>query len=481
MNLSEYSSQDGVGLADLVRSQKVSPRELAQLFTEAVEKVNPRINAVIEVWSDRIKGLDSLPTPDGPFAGVPFLLKDIGAGEQGRLQESGSRLMKGHIVDKDSYLTTLFKKAGLMLLGRTTLPEFALGLSTESLLTGATRNPWNLDRMVGGSSGGSAASVAAGIVPAAHGSDVGGSLRIPASACGLVGLKPSRGRVTLGPDIGEVMFGLLQEFVVTRTVRDTATMLDAVSKPAPGDPFIIAQPARPFAQEVDVPPGKLRIAWTTTSWQPGGSTDPEVTQCVENVVSELQNAGHEVVEATPVFDYEEYLKAFCIAGAFGLYLGLDQFGMMLGRKVSAETVEPLMLSWYEFSKSLVASDMFMTEFTFNQFRRTFGKFFEQYDMLLTPTLVKLPDPLGKYSLTRTDLDYVGFMRLCEETKVFVPAANVTGQPAVSLPLGQSQSGLPIGIQFMAGFGREDQLIRLASSLEKGMPWSNRIPPVHAGR
>ncbi|HEX4921544.1 MAG TPA: amidase, partial [Candidatus Bathyarchaeia archaeon] len=209
MSLEEYSKSDAVTLGELVRKRAVSPSELARLFVEAVEKVNPRINAVIEVYSDRIESLDDRAVSAGPIAGVPFLMKDIGAGEAGRVQEMGSRLMKGHIADKDSFLTTLFKNAGLNLLGRTATPEFALGASTESVLTGPTRNPWNLEMMAGGSSGGSAASVAAGIVPIAHGSDNGGSIRIPASACGLVGLKPSRGRVSLAPDIGDP--GMLQE------------------------------------------------------------------------------------------------------------------------------------------------------------------------------------------------------------------------------------------------------------------------------
>jgi amidase len=481
MNLEEYSSYDGVALADLVRKKEVSPKELVRLFVEAVEKINPKINAVIEVYNDRIEGMNESTISTGPLAGVPFLMKDIGAGEKGRIQESGSRLMTGHVSDKDSFLTTRFKKAGLTLLGRTTTPEFALGISTESVLTGETKNPWNLELMAGGSSGGSAASIAAGIVPIAHGSDNGGSIRIPASACGLVGLKPSRGRVTLGPDIGEMWPGMLQEFVLSRTVRDTALMLDLASEPAPGDPFIITQPTRPYAQEVNAPTEHLRIAWTTDSWQPSALVDSEVVNCVEQVVSECEGMGHEVIETSPIFDYEEYLRATCIAWSFGLYAGMEIFAGMIGRKISEETLEPVMLSFYNYSKGLTAADMLMTEFVLNNFRRNFGEFFEQYDMLLTPTLVKLPEPIGKYTKMRTDIDYVGYMRLCDEVRIHPPAANVTGQPAISLPLGESKSGLPIGVQFMARFGEENTLIRLASSLEKEIPWHNRIPPVHVSR
>jgi amidase len=481
MNLEEYSSCDGVALAELVRKREVSPKELVRLFVEAVEKVNPQINAVIEVYKDRVEGLDDHVVLAGPFAGVPFLMKDIGAGEGGRLQESGSRLMKGHIVDKDSFLTTLFKRAGLTIMGRTTTPEFALGISTESELMGATRNPWNLDTSCGGSSGGSGASVAAGIVPMAHGSDNGGSIRIPASACGLVGLKPSRGRVSLGPDIGEMWPGMLQEFVLSKTVRDTALTLDMVSKPAAGDPFIITQPVRPYAEDVNAPMRQLRIAWTADSWQPGASVDSEVVHCVEQVVSECEKMGHKLIEASPIFDYEEYLRATCVAWSFGLYAGMDMFAAMMGRKIDDATLEPVMLSFYNYSRGLTAADMFMTEFVFNKFRRTFGKFFEQYDMLLTPTLVKLPEPICKYTKMRTDIDYVGYMRLQDQVRIHPPAANVTGQPAISLPLGQSKSGLPIGIQFIARFGEESELIRLASSLENEIPWHDRIPPVHVSR
>jgi len=481
LNLAEYCTYDGVGLAELVRKREVSPKELANLCVDAVQKVNPMINAVIEVWSDRIEGLDDVSVPDGPFAGVPFLMKDVGAGEGGRVQDSGSRLMKGHIVDKDSYLTERFKEAGLILLGRTTCPEFAMGITTESVLNGATRNPWDLDKMAGGSSGGSAASVSAGIVPVAHGSDNGGSIRIPASACGLVGLKPSRGRVTGGPDFGEIFSGTLQEFVLSRTLRDTAVMLDAVSAPAPGDPFIITQPSRPYRQEVGAPVGKLRVAWTTTPWKPGALVDSEVVKCVERVATELEGAGHDVEEAAPVFDYEEFLKATCDAWAFGMYAGMDMFAAMTRRQISLENVEPVILSYYNYSKGLPAARTFMTEMTLNKVRRTFGSFFETHDLLITPTLAKLPDPIGSYSKMRTDIDYVEFMRLCDETKGFCNAANVTGQPAISLPLGQSKSGLPVGVQFIARFGEEATLIRLASYLEQAMPWRDRIPPVHVGR
>jgi amidase len=258
-------------------------------------------------------------------------------------------------------------------------------------------------------------------------------------------------------------------------------MLDLVSAPAPGDPFVITQPPRPYIEEVFAPAGRLRIAWTADSWQPGSSVDPEVADCMQGVAHELERAGHQVVNASPAFDYEEYFRATMVAWSFGLNAGMEMFAAMMGRKVSEEYLEPVMLSFCEFSKGLTAADMFMTQFVLNKFCRTFGSFFEQYDMLLTPTLTKLPEPIGKYSKMRKDLDYVAFMRLCDGYRIHPPAANITGQPAISLPLGQSRSGLPIGVQFMARFGEESSLIRLASWFEKTMPWQDRIPPVHASR
>jgi amidase len=275
--------------------------------------------------------------------------------------------------------------------------------------------------------------------------------------------------------------GMLQEFVLSRTVRDSAFMLDLVSRPILGDPYIIVQPNRPYAEEVHAPVEKLRIAWTTNSWLPEASVDSEVIHCVEQVVSECRRQGHELVEESPSFDYEEYLRAVCSAWAFGMYAGMDMFAAANGQMINEENIEPLMMSFYKYSKKLTGSDMILTEFALNKFRRSFGEFFKNYDVLLTPTLMKLPERLGRYTKMRTDIDYIGYMRLCDEARVHTTAANVTGQPAITLPLGQSRSGLPIGVQFMARFGEEGTLIRLASSLEKEMSWHDRMPPVHTSR
>ena len=481
MNLAEYAQHDGLGLAELVKNGEVTTNELARLFQAAVEKVNPKINAVIETYAERMEGLHEEAVPNGPFAGVPFLMKDLGATEKGKLQECGSRLMKGYVADKDSFLCTRFRQAGLTILGRATTPEFGLAPTTESVLMGLTRNPWNLELLAGGSSGGPAASVAAGILPIAHASDGAGSIRIPASACGLVGLKPSRGRVTPGPDSDGGLAGMGQEFVVSRTVRDTAAMLDAVSQPAPGDPFIIVQPQRPYMQEVDAPISKLRIAWTARSWQPGTVVHPEVERCVERVAATCEEMGHLVVEATPVFDYEEYLRAVCIVWKFGFDVKMDALAAERGREISEETLEPVTLSCYHDAQRVTSRDVTMSEGILNKFRRNFGQFFQGCDVLITPTLAQLPEPLGKHALTRRDLDFISYFRLGDEFCMHTAPFNVTGQPAISLPLGQSASNLPIGIQFAANFGREDILIRLASAFEKATPWQSRIPSVHVSR
>jgi amidase len=479
MNLAEYASYDGLGLAELVRARQISAKELGLLFLAAVDKLNPQINSVIETYAERVAALDPLLAPQGIFAGVPFMLKDIGSGEAGRRQEMGSRLTRGAIADHDRFLTQRFRAAGLTILGRTTTPEFALSASTESLLTGATRNPWNPELLAGGSSGGAAASVAAGMLPLAHASDGAGSIRIPASACGLVGLKPSRGRVSCGPLMAESLAGMSQEFVLCRTVRDAAAMLDAVAGPMVGDPFVIEQPAQPYLQDIGRSLGQLRIAWTARSWQPGTSVDPEVVRCVEQAAGQCAALGHRVTENSPAFDYEAFLRAICIGWAFGFDVEVDQLAAAMGRPVGQETLEPVTLAYYHFARSLSAADVVWAEHTGNQLRRSTGRFFEAYDILITPTLMQLPGPLGVYAQSRDDLDFYGFFRLCDELSVHMPLFNLTGQPAISLPLGMSASGLPIGVQFVAQFGREDLLLSLASIFEEAMPWRARRPPIHA--
>lgn len=478
MNLTEYASYDGLGLAELVRARQVSARELGELLLRAVERVNPQLNAVIATYPERARAAGPPTLPNGPFAGVPFLLKDIGGGEAGQLQELGSRLTRGRVAGADSFLIELFRAAGLSILGRTATPEFALSASTESLLTGATRNPWDTTLSAGGSSGGAAASVAAGVLPIAHASDGAGSIRIPASACGLVGLKPSRGRVSSGPQLAESLAGMSQEFVVCRTVRDAVAMLDAVARPMPGDPFVIARQPGTYAQQVGAPLGRLRVAYTARSWQPGSSVAPEVVACVEQAARLCEALGHLVIEDAPAFEYEPFLRAICTGWAFGFAVELEELAAEMGRPIDSQTLEPVTLAYYQYARAISAADVIWADRVANRLRREVGRFFTAYDVLITPTLMRLPEPLGKYSQARGDLSFYDFFRLCDELCVHMPLFNLTGQPAISLPLGMSAAGLPIGVQFVAQFGREDVLLALAGAFEQALPWQARRPAVH---
>jgi amidase len=480
MDLEEYARYDGLGLAELVRKKEVRAGELGQLMLAGIDKVNPQINAVVETYTERVHSPDEEELTTGVFAGVPLMLKDFGASEAGKRQEMGSRLCKGFVADQDSTLITRFKKAGLRILGRTACPEFAFSTATESLLNGITCNPWNLERGTGGSSGGAAASVAAGILPLAHASDGLGSIRIPASACGLVGLKPSRGRVTLGPQTAETYLGMVQEFIVCKTTRDAAAMLDAVSYPAPGDPFVIVQPQRAYSLEVGAPTGRLHIAYTTKPWMPF-PIDPEIVRAVEQVALQCEAMGHLVEEATPVYDHEEMMRAACVVWTIGFDVIIDGFAASLHREVSPETLEAVTLAFYEYARKVTKAEAYQAEAVFNKVRRSTGQFFENYDLLITPSLIQLPDLHGKFSQNVTDVDPFGFFLRCNESDIFMGLFNVTGQPAISLPLCQSKSGLPIGIQFAAHFGDEAALIRISTALEQAMPWKDRKPPFHVSR
>ncbi|MEM7346247.1 MAG: amidase, partial [Chloroflexota bacterium] len=388
MNLTEYTQYDGLGLADLIKQGDVTAKELGQLFLAAVEAINPQINAVIETYADRIEAMSQDYKPDGPFAGVPFLLKDLIIAEAGKESASGSRLGQGWIATEDALLTQRFKQAGLTLLGRTTTPEFGLSGSTESLLTGKTRNPWNLDKMAGGSSGGAAAAVSSGLLPMANASDGAGSIRIPASCCNLVGLKVSRGRVSHYPR-PEHAYDFGVEFIVSHTVRDSAAMLDAVGGPAPGDFAVIHQPHQPYLTDSETPPQPLRIAFTTAQWGPV-PTDPEVVAVVEQIAQQCEAMGHTVTNASPHYDYEPFLKAMLVMWGLGADHGLQALAQATGREINEQTLETVTLSFYNFAKALTTTDFVEAMDVLNQVNRSVGHFFETYDLLLTPTLGLLP-------------------------------------------------------------------------------------------
>ena len=476
MNLTEYASYDGLGLAELIRKKEVSAQEVAESMRQGVQQINPLINAVIEIYDDRIENADRLVRQDQPFAGVPIFLKDLGAGETGKLQEMGSRLAQGYIAETDAYLTGRFKDAGAIIVGRTATPEFGFAATTESILTGATRNPWDLNLIAGGSSGGSAAAVAAGLVPVAHASDGGGSIRIPAACCGIVGLKPSRGRVSCGPDADERLFGLSQEFVVSHSIRDTAAMLDAASKPAPGDPYVIVQPQQSFTEAVGAPTEKLRVAYTADSWT-GVEVDREIVENVNDVARMCEDMGHIVEAARPHFDLGPYFTALGVLWNVSLGYGCDQLAQQMDRPVDSTYLEPVTLELYNTSKTSTADDVITARAALNVTRRKVGQFFKKYDLLLTPTIAQLPVPIGTIDQNQ-DIGLEKWYLGTSQFNAFTNLFNATGLPAISLPLCQSSTGLPIGIQFAADFGKEGLLIRVAGAFEQALPWAERKPPIH---
>jgi amidase len=477
MTLDEYSREDAVGLAELVRRRDVSATELAQTALAAIAAVNPKINAVVETFPERAASA----TAFGPLGGVPFLRKDILIQEKGGLTEFGSRLAAGLRMPHASELALRYRRAGLVTLGRTITPELAFNATTENVKDGPTRNPWSLSHSAGGSSGGSAAIVAAGAVPAAHGNDGGGSIRIPAGCCGIVGLKPTRGRVSLGPDHGTVLLGLVAEHALTRTVRDSAAILDATHGASPGDPYAIPAPTRPFMEEIGAPAGRLRIAFTGKSWT-GVAVDPEIAKAVDRTAKFCSELGHDVTEAGPVIDAEAFgLAAQNIWCSF-ISLGIEALSAATGRKAGPETLEASSLACLEYGKSLSAVDLYRADDVMNRVSRDVAGFFNSYDVLLTPTIAQRTLPIGAALLNGNAVDLTAekWVRQIFTYAPFTSLFNTTGQPAISLPLEQDSAGLPVGMQFVARYGEEAVLFRLAASLEEAKPWKDRRPSVWAG-
>lgn len=478
MTLNDYASYDAVGLAQLVRRGEISPRELAETALAAIAAVNPKINAVVETFPERAASA----TGSGPLGGVPFLRKDILIQEEGGLTEFGSRLAAGLRMPNASELALRYRRAGLVILGRTATPELAFNATTENVKDGPTRNPWDVTRSVGGSSGGSAAIVAAGAVPAAHGNDGGGSIRIPAACCGIVGLKPTRGRVSLGPDHGTVLLGLVAEHALTRTVRDSAAILDATQGTSPGDPYVIAAPARPFSAELGAPAGRLKIAYTKKAWT-GVSVDPEIAAAVDRTAKLCSGLGHDLTETGPVIDAEAFSLATQNIWCGFIALGIEALASATGRKPGPETLEASSLACFAYGKSLTAVDLYRAEDVMNRVSRKTAAFFASYDVLLTPTVARRTLPIGDALLNGNapDLTAEKWVRQIFTYAPFTSLFNTTGQPAISLPLEQDGDGLPVGMQLVARYGAEATLFRLAASLEEARPWKDRHPAIWAGR
>jgi amidase len=479
MTVSEYASQDARGLAELVRTGAVTPKELAASAADAIAAVDDRVKSVVETYPDRIEDLDESTLGYGPFRGVPFLMKDVFGHEAGRRIEFGSRLCRDLVAAQDSYLCDLLRKAGVNILGRSAAPEYSMSGTTESALHGNTSTPWRHGYSAGGSTGGGMAAVAAGIVPIAHGSDIAGSIRIPASFCGGVGFKPSRGRVSFGPMLDENGYGLGQHFVQTKTVRDAAAMLDCLAIPQPGDPFAIPTPAEQYSELAGRRPSGLRIAWSTTPLM-GVETDAEVAQAVEATARLLEEMGHHVTEDTPTFDGVGTMRAMTDVWFFGFDLRVEGYATRSGRQIGPETLEPVVLAIYEHAKQMKPVQFLTALAALNTARRQLGRFLTPYDVWLSPTTPRVAEPWGTYNLGRTDVTMADLAeKIYRGTCQFTLPHNVMGTPAISLPLAMHSTGLPIGVQIGARHAQDHVVLQLAAALEEARPWRDRVPPLHA--
>ncbi|MDW8846471.1 amidase [Erwinia sp. MMLR14_017] len=476
MKISEYTACDAVGLAKLIAKGEVSCDEVKSAALSAIGTVNPQLNAVVECWPD---------APDsaqGEFRGVPMLVKDLGITVKGRKNELGSRLAAGNLSSHDSNLMIRLNQAGLVTLGRTATPELAASTTTEPLFGGVTRNPWNTAFSAGGSSGGSAAAVASGMVPAAHATDGGGSIRVPASATGLFGLKPSRGRISMGPDVDEVWSGLAVHGFVTRTVRDNAALLDAVQGNVAGDPFHISAPRQRYSSCVTESPGQLKIGVLTHPLN-GKRTSPAIVASLEETVRHLLSQGHHVEEVVPDtgMSWDAFVEMNSCFWAANTAAWIDALAAGSDRQVNEETLEPSNLALWQLGHQLTAMDIMGAMHRRNIITQKMAAFYGKYDLLMTPTLADLPSRLGSYNQRQGCMDGREWMRHVFDSSPFTALANVCGTPAMSVPTGFClRQNLPIGIQFFAGFGGESLLFRLAGELEQAFAWQKRKPPVWAG-
>jgi amidase len=471
---------DATDQAELVSSGEASPTELVDAAIARIEELNPDLNAVIHPLFEEGRAAAAGDLPDGPFRGVPFLLKDLGAAFAGQPLHMGMRVLKeaGFTAPMDTYLAERFRAAGFVTIGKTNLPEMGIVPTTEPVAYGPSRNPWDTGRSTGGSSGGSAAAVAAGMVPVAHANDGGGSIRIPASECGLVGLKPTRQRISEGPIIGDNMSGLTVELVVSRSVRDTAAILDAVHGPAPGDPYVAPPPERPYVDELEADPGKLRIGLIT---EPVADETPqqEVVDAARDAGELLESLGHEVedVDLSGFAQIDDLIPTFMVRWASGQAAAIAQISLALGSEITADDVEPLTWALAEMGNKVTGAEYLAAVGQHQLLSRMVAGLHDAYDLILTPTLGEVPPPLGTFDDTGPDpLDAI---RRAGLTAAFTATYNVTGQPAISLPLHWSEEGLPMGTQLAGAFGDEGTLIRVARQLEEARPWADRVPPVFA--
>jgi amidase/6-aminohexanoate-cyclic-dimer hydrolase len=470
----DYESYDALGLAELVRRGEVQPKELLAAALERMERLEPILNAVpIPMIEEAQRALDQ-GLPEGPFTGVPYLIKDLHLLWDGVRTTNGSALFADYVADHDSELTRRYRAAGLVTFGRSASPEFGITPTTESTLFGDTHNPWSLEHSAGGSSGGSAAAVAAGYVPLANASDGGGSIRIPASACGLFGMKPTRGRTPMGPDAGKGWAGMSAVHAVSRSVRDNAALLDATHGPDLGAPYVAPPPERPYLEEVTQSPERLRIAFQRTTWN-GSPTEPECVAAVEDAARLCEAQGHDVVDLPMEVDGELIRLASATIIPTNLQVVLEDRAAALGRELEAGDVEPGTWGMTQVGRQRSAADYVRAVKGIHQLGRQVEGFLRDFDVLLTPTMATPPVKLGRINLSnpnpaehiQTLFQYIGF------TQLF----NASGHPSMSVPLCWNDEGLPLGIQFTGRFGDEGTLFRLAGQLEQARPWFDRRPPL----
>ena len=499
MTYDEYVRRDATALAGLVRAGEVTPLELIEVAVERLERVNPAINSVVYRMDSEARQRAAGVDRNAVFAGVPFLAKDLLSGYAGHPTSAGCRVSRDLVVDSDTELVRRVRTTGVSILGKTNVPEFGLLPYTEPELWGPCRNPWALDRTPGGSSGGSAAAVAAGIVPMAGGGDGAGSIRMPASCCGLFGLKPTRGRIPAGPRDAESWRGSVAEHVLTRSVRDSAAMLDATHGPEPGAPYRIAPPDAPYTREVDADPASLRVAWTTEPIVGSTPPDQDCVQAVTGAAGLLEELGHHVIEATPRIDGNAFARAFMVMVAGEVGAEFEDLARILGRRPRRTELEPLTWALGLVSGAVSARELADSLRLLERCGKSVGRFFTDYDVLLTPTVATPPPDIGALPPTRFEhlqLRLVGALgsgrlikagRLLEriaasafEYTPWTPVFNISGQPAMSVPLYWNAAGLPVGVHFVARAGDEATLLRLAGQLERARPWFDRLPDMPPG-
>jgi amidase len=467
---------DATAQAGLVRRGAVSPRDLVEAAIARIEAVNPRLDAVIRTRFDAARREAGGDLPGGPFRGVPILFKDLGCTVAGEPAAFGLGPLREVRWPVTSYLAEQFRAAGFVVLGRTNVPELGTTVTTESRSFPPARNPWDPGRSAGGSSGGSAAAVAAGMVPVAHGSDGGGSIRIPASECGLVGLKPTRGRVSQGPLIGEAWAGGVTDGAITRTVRDAAGVLDVISARMPGEPYYAPPLPRPLVQEVGADPGRLRIGVLDRPGADAYLDDPQCRAAAAAAARLLESLGHHVEQSGPAAMFEqEFARHFNAIIAADAEATFRAFEMLLGRRMGEDEIEPRNAGYRRAGSALGAVGYLHSRAWLGRWARRMAHWWDDHDLLVTPTAGAPPPELGWFTGAGPGREGPRIASFIPYTAQF----NMTGQPAVSLPLHWTPAGLPVGVQLAAAYGREDVLVRVASQLERAAPWHDRHPPVHA--